>query len=289
MPQAEAPRPDAVRLGLIGDNIARSQSPRLHELAGRLTGLECALRPADPARPRQGLRGGLRRRPRRRLPRAQHHLSLQGARGRRCSRSRTRASRRSGRSTPWSSRRTGRKGTTPTGRVSSPATRRAFGERRAGRGLHGRRGRRRQGGGLRAARARAGATCGWSSATSAKAEALADALRAAAPGAEGDGDRRRRRRRRGRRRARSTARRSAWSATTARRCRAALMAGAEWAFDAVYTPVDTRFLTDAEAGGPCDHERLRTLLLPGPARLRDLSRARDRRGGAARARCRSRR
>ena len=28
-----------VRLGLIGDNIARSQSPRLHELAGRLTGL----------------------------------------------------------------------------------------------------------------------------------------------------------------------------------------------------------------------------------------------------------
>jgi shikimate dehydrogenase len=30
---------DAVRLGLIGDNIARSQSPRLHELAGRLTGI----------------------------------------------------------------------------------------------------------------------------------------------------------------------------------------------------------------------------------------------------------
>jgi shikimate dehydrogenase len=28
-----------VRLGLIGDNIARSQSPRLHELAGRLTGI----------------------------------------------------------------------------------------------------------------------------------------------------------------------------------------------------------------------------------------------------------
>ena len=27
------------RLGLIGDNIARSQSPRLHELAGRLTGV----------------------------------------------------------------------------------------------------------------------------------------------------------------------------------------------------------------------------------------------------------
>lgn len=29
----------------------------------------------------------------------------------------------------------------------------------------------------------------------------------------------------------------------------ALMAGAEWAFDAVYTPVDTRFLTDAAAEG----------------------------------------
>ena len=29
----------AVRLGLIGDNIVRSQSPRLHELAGRLTGI----------------------------------------------------------------------------------------------------------------------------------------------------------------------------------------------------------------------------------------------------------
>ena len=28
---------ETVRLGLIGDNIARSQSPRLHELAGRLT------------------------------------------------------------------------------------------------------------------------------------------------------------------------------------------------------------------------------------------------------------
>jgi shikimate dehydrogenase len=28
-----------VRLGLIGDNIARSQSPRLHELAGRLAGI----------------------------------------------------------------------------------------------------------------------------------------------------------------------------------------------------------------------------------------------------------
>lgn len=28
-----------VRLGLIGDNIARSQAPRLHELAGRLTGI----------------------------------------------------------------------------------------------------------------------------------------------------------------------------------------------------------------------------------------------------------
>lgn len=30
---------------------------------------------------------------------------------------------------------------------------------------------------------------------------------------------------------------------------AAAMAGAEWAFDAVYTPVDTRFLQDAEAAG----------------------------------------
>ena len=28
-----------VKLGLIGDNIVRSQSPRLHELAGRLTGI----------------------------------------------------------------------------------------------------------------------------------------------------------------------------------------------------------------------------------------------------------
>jgi shikimate dehydrogenase len=27
------------------------------------------------------------------------------------------------------------------------------------------------------------------------------------------------------------------------------MAGAEWAFDAVYTPVDTQFLTDAAAAG----------------------------------------
>lgn len=33
------PPVDVVRLGLIGDNIARSQAPRLHELAGRLTGV----------------------------------------------------------------------------------------------------------------------------------------------------------------------------------------------------------------------------------------------------------
>ena len=33
------PEAATVRLGLIGDNIARSQSPRLHELAGRLTGI----------------------------------------------------------------------------------------------------------------------------------------------------------------------------------------------------------------------------------------------------------
>ena len=30
---------ETVRLGLIGDNIARSQSPRLHEIAGRLSGI----------------------------------------------------------------------------------------------------------------------------------------------------------------------------------------------------------------------------------------------------------
>jgi shikimate dehydrogenase len=30
---------EAVRLGLIGDNIARSQAPRLHELSGRLAGI----------------------------------------------------------------------------------------------------------------------------------------------------------------------------------------------------------------------------------------------------------
>ena len=31
--------PETVRLGLIGDNIARSQAPLLHELAGRLSGI----------------------------------------------------------------------------------------------------------------------------------------------------------------------------------------------------------------------------------------------------------
>ena len=40
MLQADPADPDTIRLGLIGDNIARSQSPRLHELAGRLTGLK---------------------------------------------------------------------------------------------------------------------------------------------------------------------------------------------------------------------------------------------------------
>ena len=40
MLQADETGTDTIRLGLIGDNIARSQSPRLHELAGRLTGLK---------------------------------------------------------------------------------------------------------------------------------------------------------------------------------------------------------------------------------------------------------
>jgi len=42
--------PSRVRLGLIGDNIARSQSPRLHRLAGRMCGLDvsyASLIPAD--------------------------------------------------------------------------------------------------------------------------------------------------------------------------------------------------------------------------------------------------
>ncbi len=39
MSQADEIETQTIRLGLIGDNIARSQSPRLHELAGRLTGL----------------------------------------------------------------------------------------------------------------------------------------------------------------------------------------------------------------------------------------------------------
>ncbi|MCF3640179.1 shikimate dehydrogenase [Rhizobium sp. TRM95111] len=42
--------PSAIRLGLIGDNITRSQSPRLHVLAGRLCGLDVSyerLVPAD--------------------------------------------------------------------------------------------------------------------------------------------------------------------------------------------------------------------------------------------------
>lgn len=65
--------PDAdtrlIRLGLIGDNIAASQSPRLHELAGRLSGLPVSyerLVPKDRGQPfeavfeearRQGFRG----------------------------------------------------------------------------------------------------------------------------------------------------------------------------------------------------------------------------------------
>ena len=40
MPQVDETGTDTIRLGLIGDTIARSQSPRLHELAGRLTGLK---------------------------------------------------------------------------------------------------------------------------------------------------------------------------------------------------------------------------------------------------------
>ena len=39
----------AIRLGLIGDNITRSQSPRLHELAGRLCGLDVTYERLIPA------------------------------------------------------------------------------------------------------------------------------------------------------------------------------------------------------------------------------------------------
>jgi len=42
--------PSSIRLGLIGDNIAASRSPALHRIAGRLTGLAVSydlLRPAD--------------------------------------------------------------------------------------------------------------------------------------------------------------------------------------------------------------------------------------------------
>ena len=52
-----------IRLGLIGDNIARSQAPRLHELAGRLTGIPVSYERLIPQRPRPGLRGGVRRAP----------------------------------------------------------------------------------------------------------------------------------------------------------------------------------------------------------------------------------
>lgn len=38
-----------IRLGLIGDNIARSQSPRLHRLAGRMCGLDVRYEPLIPA------------------------------------------------------------------------------------------------------------------------------------------------------------------------------------------------------------------------------------------------
>lgn len=38
-----------IKLGLIGDNIARSQSPRLHRLAGRLCGLDVSYEPLVPA------------------------------------------------------------------------------------------------------------------------------------------------------------------------------------------------------------------------------------------------
>lgn len=44
----------AIRLGLIGDNIAESEAPRLHAIAGRLCGLSLSydlLRPADSRRP----------------------------------------------------------------------------------------------------------------------------------------------------------------------------------------------------------------------------------------------
>src|SRR5690606_35851315 len=39
----------AIRLGLIGDNITRSRSPRLHELAGRLCGLDVSYERLIPA------------------------------------------------------------------------------------------------------------------------------------------------------------------------------------------------------------------------------------------------
>ena len=57
-----------------------------------------------------------------------------------------------------------------------------------------------------------------------------------------------------------------------------LMQGAAWVFDAVYTPVRTRFLTDAEASGLDTPERLRALLPSGSRRPRDLPGKRGRPG-----------
>ena len=41
---------DTIRLGLIGDNIAASQSPRLHRLAGRQNGRRVTYDSLIPAR-----------------------------------------------------------------------------------------------------------------------------------------------------------------------------------------------------------------------------------------------
>ena len=235
-----------VKLGLIGDNIARSQSPRLHELAGRLSGLPVTydrLVPRDLGQDFEavfedartaGFRGlnityPYKERVVKLLRVADPRVAVLGA----VNTVVFEADGPKGHNTDWS------------GFMAGYAH--AFGDRKPGAvcmvGA----------GGVGKAVAFGLLTLGLTDLRLVerdlpKAEALAAALRVAAPGltvtvtsdvAEG------------------TAGAAGlvnctpvgmvgYDGTPVPR---ALMAGAEWAFDAVYTPVDTQFLQDAEAEG----------------------------------------
>ena len=237
---------EKVRLGLIGDHVAASMAPRLHAAAGRMRGVEVIydllVRPNRASGSTScstavgpGATGG-------------STSPTPGRSGRRRgSGSRAPSFARWGRSTRWCSGRTARGGSIPTTRASSRPGAPAFGAARPGTVCQVGAG----GVGKAVAFGARRARGGGDPAPGPRPEA-SRAPRGGAPGgaAEDEGDRR------------GSLKDAVRGARGIVNCSPVGMVGHEgtpvpsyllpeavWAFDAVYTPADTRFLAEASAAG----------------------------------------